>query len=219
VRIAHAVAAKGYSDMGDEILDAAHEIGGRSLRGSVPSNDIMSSLANLMADLKIDYAVIGAIALGIHGQVRDTQDIDVLVSAMPPGDKTGDQSYMDKFTFYRGKSSTGTVMTLDHKGGGGYIEMLLANTPLFQWALSTAASTMVLGSQAPVVSAAALVALKTMAMVANPKRAAKDKADIVSVLTQTNPDLTDVWPRLSEAEVTALKPLVAASVTEEEAQS
>ena len=210
VKIAYAIANRKYSE---EILDIAHDIQGKSLTGSIPPNNVMSDMANLLADLSINYGIIGGVALIVHGQIRDTNDIDVLVDKMPPADKTGNSDYMDKFNFYRKKSVTGTVLTLDHKQSGG-IELLMADDPLKVWALSTVQNALVLGLQVPVVSAAALVALKVRAVVNNPGRATKDKPDILSVLIRSKPDLSKVWPLLNTEETKVLKSLTDTEKTE-----
>ena len=213
IQIAHRVASKGYDDLCEEIIGAAHEIRGKSLMGSMPSNTLMSDLTNLMSDLSVTFAVIGGIALIVHGQVRNTEDIDVLVDAMPPADKMRSQEYMDKFRFYRKTSSTGSVITLDHKQMGG-VELLLANDPLRQWALSTASIESVLGSQVRVVSAAALIGLKIHAMTNSPSRAAKDAPDILSVWIKSKPDLSEVIKLLIPSEIEALEKIIGEKLSE-----
>jgi len=213
IKIAHRVAAKGHDDLCEEILGAARGIRGKSLMGSMPSNNVMSDLTNLMQDMKISFAVIGGIALIVHGQVRNTEDIDVLVDAMPPADKTRDQEYMDKFRFYRKTSSTGSVITLDHKQMGG-VELLLADDPLRQWALSTASTESVLGAQVNVVSAAALIGLKIRAMMNNPSRASKDAPDILSVWMKSKPDLSGMIGFLSPGEIAGLERVIGEKLTE-----
>jgi hypothetical protein len=202
VRIAYSIANRKYSE---ELLDIAHDIRGRSLTGSLPSN-IMSDMDNLLTDLSVKYVVIGGVALIVHGQVRDTDDIDVLVDKMPSASKTSNSDYMNKFNFYPKKSTTGTVLTLDHKQFGG-LELLTADDPLKIWAMSTVQNHLVLGLQVPVVSAAALVALKIRAVVNNPGRASKDKPDILGVLIRSKPDLSEVWPLLNDEETKVLKSL------------
>jgi len=39
-----------------------------------------ADIARRMSDLGIDYAIAGALCLGVHGVVRATEDVDVLVS-------------------------------------------------------------------------------------------------------------------------------------------
>ena len=215
IRIAHKVAAKGHDDLCEEILNTAHGIRGKSLMGSVPSNNLMSDLTNLCKDLQISFAVIGGAALMIHGQVRNTEDIDVLVDTMPPADKMRSQEYMNKFNFFRKTSSTGSVITLDHKQTGG-VELLLANDPLRQWALSTASIESILGAQVYVVSAAALIGLKIYAMMNNPSRSSKDAPDILSIWIKSKPDLSTVVKFLTPEEIINLEKIIGKKLSEKE---
>jgi hypothetical protein len=207
VRVAHKLADDpSHQQDADDILEVAHQIQGRSLVGSMPEGSLLQDLASLLGDLGIDFAVIGGVALSVHGQVRNTEDIDVLVSAIPPEDKTRDVDYMQKFNFYRARSSTGTNLIIDHRKDG-YVELLLADNPLRQYALSTATPSMVLGVQVPVVSAAALIGLKIQAMVNNPGRT-QDAPDILSIWIKSEPDLTEIRTMLSPQEIAALDKIV-----------
>lgn len=175
VRIAHKVMENWSEQDGEEILDIAHKVAQQSLRGNVPSNDLMSSLDLLLSAEKIGWTVIGGVTLFVHGVVRDTLDIDVLVSSMPDKGNLADPRYMEKFSFYRAKSSTGTVLTVDHKESG-QIELLLADDDLRKSAISSAKTEMLLGRQVPVVDAAHLIALKVRAWTENPSRGVKDRS-------------------------------------------
>jgi len=199
IRIAHKLIENSQSGDGEEIIEISHEIRGRSIYGSLPDNSLMQSLALLMADMNCNYAIIGGVALAVHGQVRNTEDIDALVDPFPEKSKTKNSEYMKTFGFYPASSSTGTVLTLDHRRDG-QVELLAVNSPLRQWAISTASKTMVLGTQVPVISAAALVALKISAMVSSPKRRVKDHPDIISVLIKSNPNMDEALRYLSDPE-------------------
>jgi hypothetical protein len=204
VRIAHKIMDSGNSQDGEEVLDLAHQVASRSLRGNVPPNDLMTSLDGLLSAHGIKWAVIGAIAVFVHGTPRDTLDIDVLVSAMPDAAKLADPRHMEQFGFYRAKSSTGTVLTVDHRQSG-QVELLLANDSLRQAAIASAQPEMILGRQVPVVDAAHLIALKASSWTANPARGGKDRTDIVSVWEKSRPDLSSVLGLLSDAELANLK--------------
>lgn len=204
VRIAYRIMDSGNEQDGEEVLDLAHQVAARSLRGNVPPNSLMTSLDGLLAAHKIKWAVIGAIAVFVHGTPRDTQDIDVLVSSMPDPAKLADPRHMEQFGFYRAKSSTGTVLTIDHRQSG-QVELLLANDALRQAAIASAKPEMILGRQVPVVDAAHLIALKAHAWTQNPSRGGKDRTDIVSVWEKSRPDLTPVLGLLSDAELANLK--------------
>ena len=192
---------------GDELLTVAHEIGGRSLVGNFPEPNLLASLRNLCQDQGIQWAIIGGLALAVHGQLRNTDDIDILVDRLPRPHEAADARYMERFGFYRAKSSTGTVMTIDHRQDG-YCELLVAETPLMKHALKTAKNQTMLRCQVPVVEPDTLVALKIHAMVSTPSRRAKDMPDIVSVLEKSHPDLTEIRGLLSPDENAALDKLI-----------
>ena len=204
VRIAHKIMDEGNEQDGGEVLDLVHQVAARSLRGSVPPNSLMASLDGLLAAHKIRWAVIGAVAVFVHGTPRDTQDIDVLVDPMPDAAKLADPRHMEQFGFYRARSSTGTVLTVDHRQSG-QVELLLADDALRQAAIASANPEMVLGRQVPVVDAAHLIALKVHAWTRNPSRGGKDRTDIVSVWEKSRPDLSPVLGLLDPAELANLR--------------
>lgn len=191
--------------LGNRILEVAHEMKAHTFRRAFPPDNLMASLQGLMQDLKIPYAIIGSTALAVHGQLRETEDIDTLVEIMPAADKIADPEYMRKYGFYKSKSHTGAHLILDTTYGGGYIELLLADSPLRKRAIKTAQIQNVLGSNVPVVSAAMLIGLKVQAMTANPSRRLKDHADIVSIMESSKPDLAEVKTLLSPQEVEVLE--------------
>lgn len=180
-----------------QLLDVAHAIGGRSLMGSLPPNDLMASLRSLLEDQGIAYAILGALAVVVHGQPRPTEDIDVLVDHMPDN-RMGDPRYTERFGFHRSKSYTGTIMTIDHHDLG-YVELLLADTPLRQSSIDHSDSTDLLGQRVPVVDAAHLIGLKVRALLENPSRH-RDAADIAGVWRKVHPDMSAVLPLLSKEE-------------------
>jgi len=169
-------------DLADRILDVTRQIMGHTITGEVPPSNIMMDIINLLQDNGITYAVIGAIAVNVHGQSRSTEDIDFLVSEFPLVRKLRDSEYMNKFNFYKTKSFTGSHLVMDHKSGNGYVELLLANDNLRREAVHTADRKHILGVEIPVVLPEFLVALKLKAISDNPKREMKDIADITSVL-------------------------------------
>lgn len=189
---------------GETVRSIAHAVAGRSLRGSVPENDLMASVDSLLSSESVEWAVIGGLATIVHGTPRSTIDVDVLVSSMPNATRVADADYMRSFGFYRSKSSTGTVLIIDHRRSG-YAELLLAQDALMRSAIDNAKPQMLLGRQVPVVDPAHLIALKARAWTRNPDRAAKDRSDISSVWEKSRPDLSPVLPLLSDEEVERLR--------------
>jgi hypothetical protein len=69
---------------GDEALaerfEAALDRIGAYFMGSSPLQDAAAQIARALGDMKIDYAIAGALCLAAHGVVRATEDVDVLIA-------------------------------------------------------------------------------------------------------------------------------------------
>lgn len=208
---AAAYAVEGDESLQEQLLDVAHQIRSNVLLGSLPDKAVMAGLNRLLNDLGLEWMVIGGMAVAVHGQLRETADIDVMVNELPDPAKTMDADYMSKFEFYRGKSRTGGHLVLDHKQG--QCEFLPATDDWQRWALSTATPRMVLGLSVPVVSAEGLVVLKLKAMTANPKRVARDAPDVLSVIAE-NPELNfnEIEAHLTDREKERLASLRSSAV-------
>ena len=48
--------------------------------GSSPVQEAATQIARLLSEMKIDYAIAGALCLAAHGVVRATEDVDVLIA-------------------------------------------------------------------------------------------------------------------------------------------
>lgn len=204
VRLANKFIDEGHAAVGEELLTIAHDIGSKSMSSNFPANSLMGSLQSLLADQGISFALIGGVAVSVHGLVRSTDDIDALVSKLP---EVSDPDYARRFGFYRAKSKTGTVMTIDHRQSG-FVELLLANDSLFDYALKSAVSASVLGYQVPVIRPDALIGMKVRAMTNNAAREPKDSIDILAVWRKNNPDLSQVRAFLSGQENETLSTLL-----------
>jgi len=167
-------------DTTDSLLAIAHKIRGNTLMGSLPDRSVMFGLNRLLSDLGSKWAVIGGMAVAVHGHERETSDIDVLIDALPDATKTIDSAYMDRFGFYRGKSRTGGHLVLDHKQG--QCEFLPAKEEWQMWAIENATPEMVLGLSVPVIRPEAVIVSKLKATTQNPLREKKDIPDVLSVL-------------------------------------
>ena len=175
--------------------------------GALPEPSVLVGLTRLLKDLSIEYAIIGGLAVAVHGQERATADIDILIASLPPKEKTMDVEYMGKFGFYRGQSKTGGHLILDHKNG--QCEFLPAVEPWQKWAIEHAKKDMVLGLSVPVISPEALVVSKLKAMEDKPARIAKDAPDVLSVLANGKVNLKQVRQWLSPDEEKRLDKLAA----------
>jgi hypothetical protein len=60
----------------EEVLDRL----GAFFMGDSPVHQAAEQIARLLAEAGIDYTIAGALALGAHGFVRATEDVDVLVT-------------------------------------------------------------------------------------------------------------------------------------------
>jgi predicted nucleotidyltransferase len=198
--LANKAFVKGEEQLAFSILATAREIMSKTIQGQLPPSSILASVANLCLDNGIDFAVIGGVALTVHGQIRATEDVDLLVSHLPPKYRLQDAEYMARFGFYKTRSSTGTVLTIDSRASHGYVELLVADTDLKQWALATSSIENVLRESVPVVSAEALVALKIHAANENKKRQAKDLPDALSIILKSKPDIELIKDHLMLAE-------------------
>ena len=63
-----------------ERFEAALDRIGAYFMGSSPVQDAATQIARLLSEMKIDYAIAGALCLAAHGVVRATEDVDVLIS-------------------------------------------------------------------------------------------------------------------------------------------
>lgn len=48
--------------------------------GSSPLQEAAAQIARLLSEMKVDYAIAGALGLAAHGLVRATEDVDVLIT-------------------------------------------------------------------------------------------------------------------------------------------
>lgn len=170
----------------DELAHAALAVSmhvmARTISGGLPPSSLLQSLIQLLLDNDCSYAAIGGLAVNVHGTPRGTDDFDVLVDKFPPSNRLRDSAYMSRFGFYKAQSATGTVLQIGPRQGLGYVELLLANSDLFRWALTEAKQETVLHATLPVVTPHALIALKAHAIARTPARMAKDASDILSVV-------------------------------------
>ena len=199
IKVAHEITEKYNISEIEELISLARDVRASTLNFDLPASNILEDTVSLCKANNIKFSIIGAMALTVHGQIRDTSDIDILVDKLPPPEKLKDSEYMSRFGFYRGSSTTGTIITLDHRRNG-QIEILLANSPIRQFAIDTSEEHSILGIKVPVVSAASLIGLKAVSVVNNPSRKPKDYPDIMSVWVKSKPDLSKVESFLSEEE-------------------
>jgi hypothetical protein len=61
-------------------FEAALDRIGAYFMGSAPVQEAATQIARLLSEMKIDYAIAGALCLAAHGVVRATEDVDVLIA-------------------------------------------------------------------------------------------------------------------------------------------
>jgi len=199
----------------ERLLEASREITSRTLTESVPDAGLLFDLKNLLDALGVSFALIGGIAVGVHGQLRGTDDIDALVDHLPDPASTKDPRFMETFGFYRASSSTGTVLTIDHRRLG-QVELLVASDPLQRTAIATAQEETVMRSRVPVVTPEALVALKSVAMSSSsrdPAKRDKDASDIVSIGLRNDLCQEELFALLGEERAQEIVGMIATAQT------
>jgi hypothetical protein len=61
-------------------FEAALDRIGAYFMGSSPVQAAAAQIAHLLTEMKVDYAIAGALCLAAHGVVRATEDVDVLIA-------------------------------------------------------------------------------------------------------------------------------------------
>ena len=89
-------------------FEAALDRIGAYFMGSSPVQEAAAQIAHLLSEMKIDYAIAGALCLAAHGVVRATEDVDVLIAR--EGLQRFKQTWLgaDTWTSARGARLSGT---------------------------------------------------------------------------------------------------------------
>jgi len=198
--IAYKLEKVGYKKEGKLLGTIASEIIGSTLSSSLPSKNVLLDAVTLLRSQTIKFAVIGGMAVNVHGTPRGTSDIDMLVSSFPK--KVDNESYMDNFSFYTAYRY-GDFMKLKSKDGGEVDLLLAEKDPLFKIALSTAKEESLLTLRIPVVIPEVLVALKVKSLAEGNNRT-NDLSDIVSIWTKNGLTLKKMEKFLAKRQLKAL---------------
>ena len=142
--------------------------------------DKVKAILQMLNAERIQYAIIGAVALGYHATPRATQDIDILVRRE---DIPRLQRLLQKY-YLRG---TAVVMVFDVEGT--HLDVLPANLRLTRGAIDNAIAVLVHDVPAKVVSVRDLLLLKLLAIPdrPDPVKAMQDRTDVAALL-RDNPD-------------------------------
>ena len=137
--------------------------------------DRVKAILRMLNAERIQYAIIGAVALGYHATPRATQDIDILVRRE---DVPRVQRLLQKY-YLRG---TAVVMVFDVEGT--HLDVLPANLRLTRGAIDNAVAVHVHDVPARVVSVRDLLLLKLLAIPdrPDPVKAMQDRTDVAALL-------------------------------------
>jgi hypothetical protein len=137
--------------------------------------DRVKAILQMLNAERIQYAIIGAVALGYHATPRATQDIDILVRRE---DAPRVQRLLQKY-YLRG---TAVLMVFDVEGT--YLDVLPANLRLTRGAIDHAVAVHVHDVPAKVVSVRDLLLLKLLAIPdrPDPVKAMQDRTDVAALL-------------------------------------
>lgn len=137
----------------------------------------------------IGHALIGGLALSVHGAGRATIDLDLLAE----GARSADVHHILVSSGYQCLHANENVANfLSEDPARGRVDFLFAARERGLAILSRAVPYEVLGSSIRVVDAADLIGLKVQAYANNPKRRLKDQFDIQRILRFGRPDMERV---------------------------
>lgn len=138
---------------------------------------------------EIGHALIGGLALSVHGAGRATIDLDL----MAEGIRRADVRILLESRGYQCLQDNENVANyLSDDPERGRVDFLFASRERGLAILRRAAPHEVLGSLVRVVDAADLIGLKVQAYANNPRRKLKDQFDIQRVLRSGRPDMERV---------------------------
>jgi hypothetical protein len=152
----------------------------------------------LLAQEKIEYALIGGFCLAAYGIHRATKDIDLLIDGTKK--LLVKKIFLDAgFTVF---NETDEVLQLK---GPGYLDFVFANRPLSLEMIKN--SKMDLSLNVPIISAEGIIGLKIQAYINDQSRRLQDLADIQELLKiphlnmeqiKTYSDLFNEWPTINQ---------------------
>lgn len=147
----------------------------------------------------IGHALIGGLALSVHGAARATMDLDLLADGLRDADVDALLRSRGYECLYR-TENVGNYLSPDR--ARGRIDFLFVRRVYGRAMLERAVSETVLGQQIRVVDAADLIGLKVQSSSNDPRRMGQDMADVERLLAGAKVDLERVrlYFRLFERE-------------------
>jgi len=160
-------------------------LGKRSIMGDASSfGGVLREVVTLLRGADVAHALIGGIAVGLHGYARATADIDLLVDGARRDD------VIELMTGAGFKLAVATEEVL-HFSGPVPVDMLLARRETTRRMLDDATPEPATGTM--LLRVEDIIGLKIQAFSNNPARKWHDQADIAALL-QSNPTLD--WLRV-----------------------
>lgn len=147
--------------------------------------NVLIEIHTALDERGIDHALIGGLALTVHGAARATIDLDFLADGERDDDVDELMRSRGYECLYRSEK-VGNYLSEDRERGR--IGSLFVRRILGRAILDRANRYEVLGQNVRVVDAADLIGLKVQAYSNDPRRRNRDLADIQRVLRNGNPD-------------------------------
>jgi hypothetical protein len=163
-------------------------------RGSEAMEDMdlraaLLAIHRALSEREIDHALIGGLALSVHGAARATVDLDWIADGRRDSDVDVVMRAHGYEPIYR-TSNVGNYLSEDP--AKGRVDFLFVRRERGLAILHRAASHGVLGERVRVVDASDLIGLKVQAYANNPNRKNRDLADIERLLTFGEVDMERV---------------------------
>lgn len=156
---------------------------------------VLSFLSKEFARKNIRYALIGGVALGAHGIVRATVDLDFLVNKE---DLSKVKKIMESHNYKTMYESENVSQYLSDLKPFGAVDFLHAFRPISLSMLERAKKIAVFGGETelPVLQPEDIIGLKVQALANNTERAELERADMYRVFDHFGSNLN--WNRLRE---------------------
>ena len=148
--------------------------------------NVLIEIHTALEEQGIAHALIGGLALTVHGAPRATIDLDFLAD----GDRDGDVDALIRSRGYDCLHRTENVGNyLSPERERGRIDFLFVRRPLGRAILERAVSHEVLGQHLRVADAADLIGLKVQSSSNDPRRRGRDMVDVERLLASGDVDL------------------------------
>lgn len=139
----------------------------------------LSYLKQYLEGQRIDYAVIGAVALDAYGAGRKTEDIDILVTRLPS------VLFLEAYGFRKVKPPRIPMLETKHVATRVDIDILQAYNPIEREVLERAKRGIAFGVEVPIPQKNDLIALKNFVAQVDPGQRVKALRDVKRLQAKT----------------------------------